>query len=63
MGKLILKNKWFFLAALLCTVFTVVIDFVTPIVMAETMDYYLQGKPSRMPGFINDWVNALGGFV
>ena len=61
MGKLILKNKWFFLAALLCTVFTVVIDFVTPIVMAETMDYYLQGKPSRMPGFINDWVNALGG--
>ena len=61
MGKLIRDNKWFFLAALICTVFTVIIEFVTPIVLAETLDYYLQGKPSRMPGFVNAWVNDLGG--
>ena len=61
MGKLVYANKWFFLTALLCTVFTVIIDFVTPIVLAETLDYYLQGKPSRMPGFINAWVDSLGG--
>ncbi|MBE5781732.1 MAG: ABC transporter ATP-binding protein [Clostridiales bacterium] len=61
MGKLILKNKWFFLVALVCTVMTVIIDFITPIVLAETLDYYLQGKPSRMPGFINAWVDSIGG--
>ena len=61
MGKLVYANKWFFLTALLCTVFTVIIDFITPIVLAETLDYYLQGKPSRMPGFINAWVDSLGG--
>ena len=61
MGKLLLENKWYFLSALLCTVMTVIIEFVTPIVLAETLDYYLQGKPSRMPAFINEWVNSLGG--
>lgn len=60
-GKLMRDNKWYFLTALICTVFTVVIEFVTPIVLAETLDYYLQGKPSRMPGFINAWVDSLGG--
>ncbi len=61
MGKLMLENKWYFLAALLCTVMTVIIEFITPIVLAETLDYYLQGKPSRMPAFINAWVDAWGG--
>ncbi|MBE5787540.1 MAG: ABC transporter ATP-binding protein [Clostridiales bacterium] len=61
MGKLVYANKWFFLAALICTVITVVIDFITPIILAETMDYYLQDKPSRMPAFINQWIDALGG--
>ena len=61
MGKLISKNKWFFLAALVCTVITVIIDFITPIVLAETLDYYLQGKPSRMPAFVNAWVDSWGG--
>ena len=60
-GKLMRDNKWYFLAALICTVFTVIIEFITPILLAETLDYYLQGKPSRMPGFINAWVNGLGG--
>lgn len=61
MGKLLGANKWFLLAAVLCTVVTTIIDFVVPILMAETLDYYLQGKPSRMPAFINGWVDAIGG--
>ena len=61
MGKLLKDNKWYFIFALVCTVFTVVIEFITPVLLAETLDYYLQGKPSRMPGFVNAWVDALGG--
>ncbi|MBR1584986.1 MAG: ABC transporter ATP-binding protein [Clostridia bacterium] len=61
MGALIRENKWYFLAALICTVFTVIIEFITPILLAETLDHYLQGQPSRMPGFINAWVDSLGG--
>ncbi len=60
-GKLLRQNKWFFLAALACTIMTVVIEFITPIGLAETLDYYLQGKPSRMPAFVNAWVDSLGG--
>lgn len=61
MKKLVGDNKIHFIIALLCTMLTVVIEFITPIILAETLDYYLQGKPSRMPGFVNAWVNALGG--
>ena len=61
MGKLLYDNRWYFLLALFCTVVTIVIEFVTPIVLAETLDYYLQGKPSRMPAFVNAWVDSLGG--
>ena len=61
MGKLMKDNAWFFLAALVCTVFTVIIDFVTPIVLAEAMDCYLQGKESRLPAFINEWIASIGG--
>ncbi|MDO5327934.1 MAG: ABC transporter ATP-binding protein [Clostridia bacterium] len=61
MGKLIKENKWYFIAALICTVFTVVIEFITPILFAETTDYYLLGGDSRMPAFINAWLDGLGG--
>ena len=61
MRKLVRDNAWHFAAALVCTVITVAIEFITPVLLAETLDYYLQGKPSRMPGFVNAWVNALGG--
>jgi len=61
MGRLIRANKWYFLLALICTVFTVAIEFITPILLAESLDYYLQGKPSRMPAFVNAWVDSLGG--
>ena len=61
MGKLIRDNKWYLLLALVCTVFTVTIEFITPVLLAETLDHYLQGQPSRMPDFINTWVDSLGG--
>ena len=61
MGKLIGDNKWYFIAALVCTVFTVAIEFITPIILAETMDHYLLGEPSRMPGFVNAWIESWGG--
>ena len=61
MGRLVLDNGRYFLLALICTVFTVIIDFLSPILLAETLDYYLQGKPSRMPAFVNGWVDQIGG--
>ena len=61
LAKLVRENGKYFFWALIFTVFTVLIEYLTPIVLAETLDYYLQGKPSRMPGFVNAWVDALGG--
>lgn len=61
MKKLILSNGWYFVAALICTVFAAAIEFITPIVLAETMDHYLLGEASRMPAFVNGWIDALGG--
>ena len=61
MGRLIHDSRWHLLAALVCTVLTVMIELVTPLILAETMDCYLQGKPSRMPAFLNQWVEGLGG--
>ncbi|MBQ4553336.1 MAG: ABC transporter ATP-binding protein [Clostridia bacterium] len=61
MGQLISKNKWLFLGAAVCTLMAVVMDYVTPLLLAETLDYYLSDKPSTMPAFVNQWVDALGG--
>ncbi|MCR4886610.1 MAG: ABC transporter ATP-binding protein/permease [Clostridiales bacterium] len=61
LARLVRENGRYFFWALIFTVFTVVIEYLTPIVLAETLDYYLQGKPSRMPGFVNAWVDSLGG--
>ena len=61
MRKMIADNLGYFVIAFFCTIFAAVIEFITPIVLAETMDYYLMGEPSRMPAFVNAWVDALGG--
>ena len=37
LGKLISDNKWYFAAALVGTVFSVAIEFITPIILAETV--------------------------
>ena len=61
MGQLIGKNKYLFIGAAACTLMSVVMDYITPLLLAETLDYYLSDKPSSMPAFINAWVDSLGG--
>ena len=61
MGQLIGKNRWLFVGAAACTLMSVVMDYITPLLLAETLDYYLSDKPSSMPAFINAWVDSLGG--
>lgn len=61
MKQLVFENKWYFCLALVCTVVTVIIELITPVILAETLDYYLQGKASRMPGFINAMIDSWGG--
>ncbi len=61
MGRLVSMNKGLFIGAAVCTLVAVVVDYLTPLLLAETLDYYLSGKPSTMPGFVNRWVDSLGG--
>ncbi|MBR5231449.1 MAG: ABC transporter ATP-binding protein [Clostridia bacterium] len=61
MARLIGKNKRFFIGAAICTVISVALDYVTPLLLGETLDYYLSGKPSAMPAFINRIVDSWGG--
>ena len=61
MGRLIADNKWYFLGAALCTFLSVAADYMTPLLLAETLDHYLSGQPSQLPGFINAWVDKMGG--
>ena len=49
MLKLIRNNRKWFVGALLCTLICVAIEFATPLLLAETLDYYLSGAPSIMP--------------
>ena len=39
MGKLVAQNKWLFIGAALCVLISVVIDYLTPLLLAETLDY------------------------
>ena len=41
MGHEISKNKRYFLGALFCMLIVVAVDFITPLVLAETLDVYL----------------------
>ena len=61
MTQLLGKNKWLFVGAAACTVLSVAMDYLTPLLLAETLDYYLSDKASTMPALINRWVDALGG--
>jgi len=61
MGQLIAKNKWLFLGAAACTLLSVVIDYITPLLLAETLDYYLSDQPSTMPAFVNQIIDSWGG--
>jgi len=61
MGRLIGMNKGLFFGAAACTLMAVVLDYVTPLLLAETLDYYLSDKASAMPDFINRIVDGIGG--
>ena len=61
MGQLISQNKWLFLGAAACTLLQVVMDYMPPLLLAETLDYYLGSQPSGMPEFVNRFVDSIGG--
>ena len=59
--RLVAANTWTYLGAVLCTVFSVFINFATPLLLAETVDSILGSEPSRLPGFLQGFSAALGG--
>ena len=58
--KLVAANGWTYLGAVFCTVFSVLINFMTPLLLAETVDSILDTKPSALPGFLKDGMAMLG---
>ncbi|MBO2515705.1 MAG: ABC transporter ATP-binding protein [Clostridiales bacterium] len=65
MRQLIFKNKRYFGGALVFTLAAVVIDFITPVLLAETLDIYIgaagENAKSHLPGFMQQIVEGLGG--
>lgn len=59
--RLIKEHRKLYAGALICTVVTVLIGFVTPLVFSETIDVVLSDGPSAMPEFLKAPVRALGG--
>ena len=53
-------DRRLFLGAALCTVASVFLGFMTPAVLAEVLDHYLGGMPSRLPAPLDGWAAALG---
>lgn len=58
---LVSQNKSLYFKAILCTLVTVVIGFVIPLIFSETVDVVLSGNPSFLPGWIKAPITALGG--
>ena len=52
MKKLLKMNAKWFIGALLCTLICVVTDYMYPMILAETLDHYLAGEESVLPGFV-----------
>ena len=61
MASLVKENLRWFLGAAILGIFSVFLGFFTPAVLAEVLDNYLQGLPSRLPGVLAEWSQALGG--
>lgn len=65
MGHEISKNKRYFLGALFCMLIVVAVDFITPLVLAETLDVYLgaggENPQNHLPGFVNDMLKSAAG--
>ena len=52
MGKLLRMNARWFAGALLCTLVCVVTDYLSPLIVAETLDHYLGQADSVLPAFV-----------
>ena len=61
MLKLVGQNWRSFVGSLLSTVMIVIIGFITPLVLAETIDCVLGDKASSLPAFVLEPIRALGG--
>ncbi len=59
--RLVTANTWTYLGAVFCTVFSVFINFITPLLLAETVDSILGTQPSSLPAFLQGLRIALGG--
>ncbi len=58
--QLMADNAGLFAGATMCTIASVFLGFMTPAVLAEVLDHYLGGKPSRLPAPLSGWADALG---
>lgn len=59
--SLLRANKGLFSGAVVMSVLSVLMGFLTPAVLAEVLDYTLSGLPTRLPAFLASWVEELGG--
>ena len=55
------QNLWSFVGSMVATVMIVIIGFLTPLLLAETIDSVLGTAPSTLPDFILAPIRALGG--
>lgn len=61
MWELVRANIWPFLGAMVSTIMIVLIGFMTPILLAETIDSVLGTAPSTLPAWLLQPIDALGG--
>ena len=58
---LVYENKKDYLIAAFCTLVTVMIGLMIPLIFSETVDVLLNASPSAMPGWLKAPITALGG--
>ncbi len=55
-------NVWRYIASILAVVVAVAVSFVTPLILAETIDAVIaQSRPLAIPGILGQWIRQLGG--
>ncbi len=60
MLKLLRPNAKAYLLASVSTVMVVFLGYATPLLLAETIDCILSGKPSTLPHWFTGWLKGLG---
>ncbi|MBR5345636.1 MAG: ABC transporter ATP-binding protein [Clostridia bacterium] len=58
--SLLKPNRGAFIVASLSVVMAVLLGFATPLLLAETIDCILSGKPSTLPVWFTDWLKSVG---